>query len=77
MGNVILNQAIEYKKNLRAAELRRAERIYKLKGEMLKIRLAGAHINQAVNGIKRTLKNDRQALSNEAAYQRLMQEAEI
>lgn len=77
MGNVILNQAIEYKKNLRTAELRRAERIYKLKGEMLKIRLAGAHINQAVNGIKRTLKNDRQALSNEAAYQRLMQEAEI
>ena len=76
MGNVILKQAIEYKKRLRDAELRRAERAYILKGEMIKIRLAEAHINQAINGIKRTLKNDRQSLNNEAAYQRLMQEAE-
>lgn len=77
MGNVILAQAVEYKKRLRAQETLRAERNYRLRAEMMKIRLAGAHVHQAVNGIKRTIKNDRQSLSNEAAYQRLMQEAEM
>ena len=77
MGNVVLSQAIEYKKRLRTEALLRAERNYMLRNELIKIKIAETHIHQCVNGIKRTLRNDRQALSNEAAYQRLMQEAEL
>lgn len=79
MGNIVLNQAIEYKKDVRLKQQQEAlksKRAMILKNEIIKSRIAQARISAAANGIRRSLKDDAKALQNEAAYQRLMQEAE-
>ena len=40
------------------------------------MKLADAQIQKSVRGIKRNLRKDSEDMKNEAAYQRLMQEAE-
>lgn len=79
MGNIVLNQAIEYKKDVRIKQWQEAARYKRaamLKNELLKSRLAQARISAAASGIRRSLKEDAKTIQNEAAYQRLMQETE-
>ena len=76
MGNVILNQAREYKQQLRQVQLQRIQRSNLLRQEVMKMKIADAQIQKSVSGIKRNIRKDSEDMKNEAAYQRLMQEAE-
>lgn len=79
MGNIVLAQAIEYKKDVRIKQRQEAakyKRAMMLKNELLKSRIAQARISAAASGIRRSIKEDARTIQNEAAYQRLMQETE-
>ena len=76
MGNVILNQAREYKQQLRQVQMQRIQRSNLLRQEVMKMKIADAQIQKSVSGIKRNIRKDSEDMKNEAAYQRLMQEAE-
>lgn len=76
MGNVILNQAKEYKQQMRLLEQKRILRSSQIRRERMQRAILSNSIQKSVSGIRRNLRNDCDNLRNEAAYQRMIQQAE-
>lgn len=76
MGNVILNQVKEYKQQMRMLERQRMLRYNRIQHERMKQAALSSSIQKSINGIRRSIRRDCEDLRNEAAYNRMIQQAE-